>query len=108
LLAKAQFDAVHRSGLRSSDAFFLVAALVNGLDHPRLGLAVGVRATGGAVARNRVKRKVREYFRQHQHLLPTVDLIVNARPASARATQAEISASLAAHWRRVSERCARS
>ena len=65
-------------------------------------------AAGGAVARNRVKRRVREYFRQHRHLLPMVDLVVNARAAAAGATNAETSASLASHWRRVSERCARS
>jgi ribonuclease P protein component len=81
---------------------------VNGLGHPRLGLAVGVRAAGGAVNRNRVKRRIREYFREHQHLLPMVDLVVNARPAAGKATHAETAASLADHFRRVSERCARS
>jgi ribonuclease P protein component len=108
LLAKSQFDAVHRSGQRSSDNLFLVSAKLNGLGHPRLGLAVGVRAAGGAVSRNRIKRRVREYFRQNQHLLPTVDMVVNARPAAARATHAETAESLALHWRRVRERCARS
>jgi ribonuclease P protein component len=85
-----------------------VSARPNGLEHPRLGLAVGVRAAGGAVARNRIKRRVREYFRLHQHLLPMVDLVVNARPAAAGASHAATEASLAGHWRRVSERCARS
>jgi ribonuclease P protein component len=108
LLEKSQFDAVHRAGLRSSDALFLVSAKVNALGHPRLGLAVGVRAAGGAVNRNRVKRRIREYFRQHQHLLPMVDLVVNARPAAGKATHAETAASLANHFRRVSERCVRS
>ena len=60
LLAKAQFDAVRGSGQRSSDSLFLVSAKLNGLGNPRLGLAVGVRAAGGAVARNRIKRRVRE------------------------------------------------
>jgi ribonuclease P protein component len=87
---------------------FLVSAKRNGLEHPRLGLAVGVRAAGGAVARNRIKRRVREYFREHQYHLPMVDMVVNARAAAARATRAETEASLATHWRRVSERCARS
>jgi ribonuclease P protein component len=99
---------VHRSGHRSSDNLFLVGARLNGLGHPRLGLAVGIRAAGGAVARNRVKRRVREYFRHHQHLLPTVDLVVSARPGAARATYAETAESLAFHWRRVRERCGRS
>jgi ribonuclease P protein component len=108
LLAKTQFDAVHRSGQRSSDNLFLVSAKLNGLGHPRLGLAVGVRAAGGAVTRNRIKRRVREYFRQHQQHIPAVDMVVNARPAAARATHAETVESLALHWRRVRERCARS
>jgi ribonuclease P protein component len=108
LLAKSQFDAVHRSGLRSSDALFVVSAKLNGLDHPRLGLAVGVRAAGGAVARNRIKRRIREYFREHRHELPMVDLVVNARAGAATASRAQTVASLAVHWRRVSERCARS
>jgi len=108
LLAKSQFDAVQQSGQRSSDALFLVSAKPNGLEHPRLGLAVGVRAAGGAVARNRIKRRVREYFREHHHHLPMVDMVVNARAAAARATRAETEASLATHWRRVSERCVRS
>jgi ribonuclease P protein component len=108
LLAKPQFDAVQRSGLRSSDALFLVSAKLNSLDHPRLGLAVGVRAAGGAVARNRIKRRVREYFRQHRHQLPMVDLVVNARAAAAAASYEQTSASLGVHWRRVSERCAQS
>lgn len=86
----------------------MVSAKMNGLGHPRLGLAVGVRAAGGAVARNRVKRRIREYFRQHQLELPMVDLVVNARSAAAKATHAQTSESLDAHWRRVSERCARS
>jgi ribonuclease P protein component len=108
LLAKSQFDAVQRFGLRSSDALFLVSARLNGLPHPRLGLAVGVRVAGGAVARNRIKRRVREYFRQHRHQLPTVDLVVSARAGAATASNEQTSASLAMHWRRVSERCARS
>jgi hypothetical protein len=37
-----------------------------------------------------------------------VDLVVNARAAAAVASHAETQASLAIHWQRVSERCARS
>lgn len=42
----------------------------------RLGLAV-TRKTGSAVIRNRVKRVLREFFRLHQALLPSMaDLVV--------------------------------
>ena len=68
----------------SSDALFTVIARPNGLGRARLGLAVGVRAAGNAVNRNRVKRVVREAFRHIHQELPAVDLVVNARPAAAR------------------------
>ena len=45
----------------------------------RLGLTVG-RKAGCAVERNRFKRRVREWFRQHQATLPSaVDIVVIAR-----------------------------
>lgn len=80
----------------------------NTLGHARLGLAVGVKAAGNAVNRNRIKRVVRESFRQRQQELPAVDLVVNARPAAGKATNAEITASVVVLWSRIRERCARS
>jgi ribonuclease P protein component len=108
LTDKPQFDAVHRAGIRASDPFFMVIARLNGLGHPRLGLAVGIRSAGNAVNRNRIKRVARELFRRRQQELPAVDMVVNARAAAGKATNAQIDASLAALWARISERCARS
>ncbi len=108
LTDKPQFDAVHRQGIRSSDAYFLVIARPNELGHARLGLAVGVRSAGNAVNRNRIKRVVRESFRLRQQELPPVDLVVNARPTAGKATNAEITASVVAHWSRIAARCAKS
>jgi len=86
----------------------MVIARPNGLGHPRLGLAVGVKAAGNAVNRNRIKRVVREAFRLRQKELPSVDLVVNARVAAGKAANAQIAASVAALWARIGERCARS
>lgn len=108
LTNKPQFDLVHREGHRVSDGLFSVIARPNGLGHARLGLAVGVRAAGNAVRRNRVKRVVREIFRANQQELPPVDLVVNARPGAGQASTAAIRASVLALWDRVCQRCARS
>jgi ribonuclease P protein component len=64
-------------------------------------LAVGVRAAGNAVNRNRVKRVVREAFRHIHQELPAVDLVVNARPAAGKASNADMTASVMALWNRI-------
>ena len=62
---------------------FNVFGLLNDLGYCRLGMAVS-RKVGGAVRRNRVKRRLRELFRQHRaRLEPPMDLVINARPTIA-------------------------
>jgi ribonuclease P protein component len=78
----ADFQRAYDHRCRASDDLLLVFGRPNGLPHPRLGLSVS-RKLGGAVARNRWKRLLREAFRLHREQLPTgVDLIVIPRPGS--------------------------
>jgi ribonuclease P protein component len=108
LRRKSDFDAAYARGRRMGDGLFAVTATVNDTGAPRLGLAVAVRAAGGAVARNRIRRIIRESFRLHQHGIPAVDLVVSIRPKAAAASATELRASLAALWKRVGEQCATS
>ena len=108
LRRKADFEAAYARGRRLGDGFFAVTVYSNSLGWPRLGLAVAVRAAGGAVERNRIRRIVRESFRLHQHEIPALDLVVSARPKARAAPGSELRASLAALWKKVTDQCASS
>ncbi len=73
----------------------------DGSPDPRLGLTVS-RKVGGAVVRNRVKRRVREWFRHSRKALPAgVDLVVIARRGAGELSTEQTQGSLAELAQRV-------
>jgi ribonuclease P protein component len=76
------FDAVYRHG-RSTSTRFLVLYWFDredGAEEPRLGLAVP-RAAGNAVARNRIKRQLREVWHERLGWIPRGrDYVLIAKP----------------------------
>jgi ribonuclease P protein component len=101
LRRKSDFDATYARGRRMGDGFFTVTATHNDTGAARLGMAVAVRIAGNAVARNRLRRIIRESFRVHQHELPPLDIIVSARPPARTAAPAALRTSLTALWQRL-------
>ncbi len=80
----------------------------NELDAPRVGLAVAIRTAGNGVARNRVRRIVKDSFRLAQHELPAVDIVVGARARVKGAPARDLHASLGVLWKKVATQCAAS
>jgi ribonuclease P protein component len=79
LTRRAEFDAVYRNGRRRSSRQFTVFFAPNGLGESRFGMSVG-RALGGAVVRNRIRRRVREILRLDRGEIPSGwDIIVHPR-----------------------------
>ena len=98
MLNAAAFTRVFRSGRRAKDEFFQVIAGAENDDiqaRARLGLAVSKRNAPRAVDRNRIKRIVREYFRQNYSGFDKRDYVVVANPAAHRHCNRELRASLA-------------
>jgi ribonuclease P protein component len=68
LLKRSDFQRLSKSGKRIQNRYFIVYISRNDLQRCRLGLTV-TRKVGNAVARNRIKRLAREYFRQNRHII---------------------------------------
>jgi len=105
ILTAAGFDAVYSRRLRAVDNFFTVNAAPNTLGYARVGLSIGKKAVGNSVARNRVKRQVRESFRHIAPQLPGIDLVVGARNGARTAHNARLRESLDSLWKEIQARC---
>ncbi|HET9597658.1 MAG TPA: ribonuclease P protein component [Anaeromyxobacteraceae bacterium] len=81
LLLRRDFLAVQERGRKLHAGAYLVLALESPRGQPRLGITVSTRV-GNAVARNRVKRWVREAWRERAARLPPWDVVVIARSAA--------------------------
>ncbi len=69
ILKSADFRSVYAARARVGDGRLVAYAKANGLAVTRLGVSVGKRC-GGSVQRNRIKRLLREVFRQARATLP--------------------------------------
>jgi len=80
VLRSAEFRKIYENGVRLSGPLFaaFVLARPEQGSGARLGLTVP-RAIGGAVERNRIKRRLRDYFRQHRAEMGDFDIVLNPR-----------------------------
>jgi ribonuclease P protein component len=89
---RADFLRVQQGGKRVSTPHFVI--MVMPAERQRLGVTV-TRRTAGAVGRNRVRRLVREVFRQNRALFPRCELVVVARAGADQLNYAAVRAEVA-------------
>lgn len=100
LLSAAAFGRVFKKASRSRDSWFTVLCRKNNGEPARLGLAISKKNCRQATARNRIKRIVRESFRQHQEQLTGLDVVVMNQPAAKTGSNRQLFDSLTSHWQR--------
>ncbi len=102
LRRKSDFDAVLREGVHAAGGPLFLRVRRRDLAHAdapcRFGFAVSSRL-GGAVRRNRIRRRLRESARRlnldgEQTGCRGLDVVVSARPSAAAAEFAELDAAL--------------
>jgi ribonuclease P protein component len=110
LTRPSDFKRVFDRPVVSADALFRVLGRAGAGRQPRLGLAVSRRVERAATGRNRIKRIVRESFRQYFAATGAcdrpVDVVVLPRQACSEAGNRQLSQSLERHWARIVTRLA--
>lgn len=102
----AEFSYLQRHGARAeSSHFVLYAGRFPGDEKSRLGVTVS-RRVGGAVIRNRIKRRVREAYRLmlRAMLNPGISLVVIARHGAGELTSDAIGGELKAATLAIAQR----
>jgi ribonuclease P protein component len=92
LRRRSEFQTVYRQGVKVSGRFIVAFALVRDGGECRCGITA-TRRLGGAVVRNRARRRIRELFRRHGEALvgAGVDVVVNVRDGCAYGPWPEVS-----------------
>lgn len=88
---KKDFFHLYRKGSRFRGKYFHLIYLANDLTYSRVGV-VASHKVGSAVARNKVKRWMRELFRRNKGRLGfSVDMLIVAKPEMKEARWADLN-----------------
>ena len=83
LVRRSEFDAVYRAGKRRSSSHFTVFLRANELPLSRFGFSIK-KALGGAVVRNRMRRRLRELVRcNRQEISAGWDIVIHPKSSVA-------------------------
>jgi ribonuclease P protein component len=120
LLTPQDYQAVFDAACRVSGQHLAMLAKPNQLGYSRLGFIVSKKQVRTAVARNRIKRVLRESFRTQQRQVLGLDVVVivykglaaltksgaksKTKPKSESGSQSELQACIGKQWERLRAR----
>lgn len=104
LLTPTHFTFVFENAIPVSNSHFTILSRNNNLPNSRLGITVAKKRVKKAVARNRIKRAIRETFRLEVNNLPNVDIVVIAKSGCDSLSNEQLMQTLNQSWRRLKKR----
>src|SRR6202051_1022645 len=94
LVRRGDFDAVYRAGRRRSSSHFVAFFRANQLPQSRFGFSIK-KALGGAVVRNRIRRRLRGAVGCHRlEIAPGWDMCMRPKSIVARSEHSTLTADL--------------
>jgi ribonuclease P protein component len=104
LRARKLFLEVYERGHRVHSSYFVLFGLQGATSTSRLGITA-TKKFGHAVARNRIKRVVREIFRNNRSLASApIDLVVNVKMSARDQSYVRLEADLASRLRELNRK----
>ena len=98
LLKKSDYDVVFKKSVKVSNAHFLILIQKTSNQRSRLGLIISKKVDKRAVQRNRIKRIIRESFRNFEHF-ESCDYVVLGRPNLSKMKNSDLFTSLNNLWK---------
>lgn len=106
LRKRAEFDRVYQGGERHSSANLTAIFLAATGRGSRVGFTAG-KALGGAVERNRIRRRLREAVRRHLRELKTpAEVVFHPRKSALRAEFSQLEAEVTRAFAAINKRLA--
>ena len=104
LLNSRQYQRVLRQGRSYRNPLFVMVTMPNAVNTGRLGITVSKKVSKRAVDRNKIKRLVRESFRDLHKSLMNNDFVIIARKNAAKADNGTINETLIKMFKRDTDR----
>lgn len=101
LLTPSQFQNVFSQAARFHSKNLTIFARKNNEVSARLGFAITKKNIKLACQRNRIKRIVRESFRQNQHQLHPVDFVILSKKNTDQLQSEQINQQIEQLWRKI-------